>query len=175
MIAFSTILTNADTARRTRNAILDIIEKDQLFYTYRTPFGSITLEGNGTAVTRVCLGKRQLTGTRKADTILNQCANELLEYCAGKRMVFSVPTEVNGTDFQKRVWAAAATIPYGQSLTAKEVAEIIGEPQSYRMVGQAVKKNPLVLLIPAHRILSAGNDDSAKMRAAFRELEKRFA
>lgn len=150
-------------------------DKEQSFYTYMTPFGPLTLGADATGITRVALGERDLQGTKRATELLNRCANEFMEYFAGKRSVFSVPLRIEGTGFQKSVWEIAASIPYGHSMTAREVAAALGNPDAYRMVGQAVKRNSLVILIPAHRIVNTAQDESSKLRAAFRELERRYA
>ena len=114
------------------------------------------------------------------DRMMNRCATELLEYFSGKRSVFDLKLFEQGTDFQKQVWRACGLIPYGQTSTPQDVARSIGKPGSYRAVGTAVKDNPIAILIPAHRVvLSSGyvskRDDSAKLRAPFRERERKHS
>jgi methylated-DNA-[protein]-cysteine S-methyltransferase len=68
-----------------------------------------------------------------------------------------VPYDVlNGTEFQRRVWAAVADIPYGQTRTYKEVAEALGNPSMGRAVGAAVRANPLSIIVPGHRVVGTG-------------------
>lgn len=154
--------------------------KDRSYYTYRTPHGPLTVGVAGDAVCAVVLGKAKLEGTCKPSELSNACATELLEYFAGKRTAFDLPLAPEGTDFQKRVWHAVEAIPYGQTRTNADIAAAVGSPESFRMVGSAVKKNPIVALIPAHRVVGAngkpsGSDKHAQLRAAFLELERRNA
>lgn len=154
--------------------------KDRSYYTYRTPHGPLTIGVAGDAVCAVVLGEAKLAGTCKPSELSNACATELLEYFAGKRTAFDLPLAPEGTDFQKRVWHAVEAIPYGQTRTNADIAAAVGSPESFRMVGSAVKKNPIVALIPAHRVVGAngkpsGSDKHAQLRAAFLELERRNA
>ncbi len=151
-----------------------------VFYTYRMPFGKVTIASDGTSITRVVLGEEPLGGSFAPDALTNGCANQLVEYLSGKRAVFDVPISYAGTDFQRRVWDAVRAIPYSHTRTSRELAEAIGRPGSYRMVGTAVRQNPLVILIPAHRVVTSSghvnkSDAHAKLRAAFRELEQKYA
>lgn len=153
---------------------------DSSHYTYRTPYGPLTIGVRKDAVTAVSLGQVKLAGAHKPTETSNLCANELLEYFAGKRTAFDVRIEPEGSDFQRDVWRAIEAIPYGQTRTNAEIAEAAGHPGSFRMVGAAVKRNPIVAIIPAHRVVGAngktsGTDKSAQLRAAFLELERRFA
>ena len=111
---------------------------------------------------------------------MNDAATQINEYLAGKRAVFDVSLDPEGTDFQKSVWSAASHIPYGQTRTPSEIAELLGMPSSYRAVGAAVARNPIPILIPAHRIAGMNEhvdpqDRGAIMRARFRMLEKSFS
>lgn len=150
------------------------------YYTYPTPHGPITIGVEGDAVCLVALGETKMPGTRRPTELSNACANQLLEYFAGKRTAFDVPIRPAGTPFQQDVWRALQNIPYGQTRTYAEVAEAAGHPASFRMVGAAVKKNPLAVIVPAHRVVGAngrvvGADRHARLRAAFLELERRHA
>lgn len=131
---------------------------NRTFFTYQTPRGMITLESDGSALTRVVFGQQVLNGIKKPTELTNQAASELQEYFAGKRFAFSVPLNPEGTPFQKVVWEALLTIPYGETRTYKQIAEQIGHPQSYRAVGGANNKNPLPIFIPCHRVI--GTDGS---------------
>lgn len=149
------------------------------YFSYRTPFGSITIAAHDDAVTQVALGQVDLDGEYRPTEITNACANQLQQYFSGKRSAFSVPFSPAGTDFQKTVWETIGSIPYGQTRTPKEVAELIGNPESYRSVAKAAHDNPLVVLIPAHRVVPASGIESpgrsADLRKAFRELEQRYS
>ena len=80
---------------------------------------------------------------------------ELSEYFAGKRQVFSIPLHPMGTDFQQRVWQLLRTIPYGQTWSYKEQAIALGSPQSVRAVANANGMNRISILIPCHRVIGS--------------------
>lgn len=86
--------------------------------------------------------------------LLKQTIKELEEYTSGKRKKFSVPLDIQGTDFQKKVWKQMLKIPYGKTLSYKEVADLIKSPKSARAVGNACGKNNLPVIIPCHRVVS---------------------
>lgn len=78
---------------------------------------------------------------------------QLEEYFKEKRTRFNLPLDTKGTVFQKKVWAGLTTIPYGETVTYGELAEIIGHPRSFRAVGAAIGKNPLLIVVPCHRVV----------------------
>ena len=89
--------------------------------------------------------------------LLKTAARELHGYFDGRLKAFSVPVEATGgTEFQARVWTALREIPYGSTITYKELAVKIGKPKSARAIGGAVGKNPIPILIPCHRVLASG-------------------
>lgn len=80
---------------------------------------------------------------------------QIAAYLQGTRQSFDVAYRAQGTAFQQKVWAAIAAIPYGETRSYKQIAEAIGQPQAYRAVGGAANKNPLLLIIPCHRVVGA--------------------
>lgn len=86
---------------------------------------------------------------------LRKAAQELSEYFAGNRKEFDIPLNPKGTDFQKSVWNALCTIPYGKTMSYGQVAAQIGNPKASRAVGMANNKNPIPILIPCHRVIGA--------------------
>jgi methylated-DNA-[protein]-cysteine S-methyltransferase len=83
---------------------------------------------------------------------------QLAEYFAGQLTGFDLPVAPAGTDFQRRVWAALKTIPYGQTWSYAQLAEKIGRASAVRAVGLANGKNPIAVVIPCHRVI--GSDGS---------------
>ncbi len=149
------------------------------YYDYRTPHGRITVGVRDDAIYAVGLGYVDLEGAKRPCGLSNKCATELLEYFAGKRRDFDLPLSPEGSAFQLDVWKAVRSIPYGQTRTMTEVAQMIGRPESFRMVGAAVRRNPIAVLIPAHRVVGAngqvtGSDAQASRRAAFLQMEQRM-
>lgn len=84
-----------------------------------------------------------------------ECVRELKEYFAGERHEFDLPLAPEGTDFQRSVWDALLRIPYGETRTYKEIAESIGRDKASRAVGMACHANPIVILIPCHRVIGS--------------------
>jgi methylated-DNA-[protein]-cysteine S-methyltransferase len=85
-----------------------------------------------------------------------ECARQLSEYFAGKRMCFDLPLAPHGTPFQERVWREIARVPHGETITYGELAARAGSPGSARAAGAATGRNPLSLVVPCHRIVGTG-------------------
>lgn len=90
--------------------------------------------------------------------MLLHAERELGEYFAGERTSFSVPLDMIGTDFQKTVWTALLTIPFGETRSYGEIARQVGRPTAFRAVGAANGQNPLSIIAPCHRVI--GSDGS---------------
>lgn len=82
---------------------------------------------------------------------------ELKEYFQDQRKTFQLPFDLITTEFEKKALGVVAQIPFGTTLTYKQVAEKIMRPRSYRAVGNALAKNPLGIVIPCHRVLRSDN------------------
>ena len=80
---------------------------------------------------------------------------ELEQYFAGKLRVFDLPVSPEGTAFQKKVWEALRAIPFGETRSYGEIAEAVGGKRFSRAVGAANRKNPILILIPCHRVIGA--------------------
>lgn len=122
-----------------------------------TPLGWLKLESTEEALTRVERVRskpKNLKATRKPQ-ILKDSEKQLKEYFAGKRSNFDLKLNPQGTDFQKKVWKALTRIPYGKTLSYKEVAEKIKKPLAARAVGMANNKNPIPFIVPCHRVIGA--------------------
>lgn len=84
---------------------------------------------------------------------------QLLEYFAGKRKEFDCTCMLlGGTDFQRKVWTALYTIPYGETRSYKDIALQVESPKAFRAVGMSNNKNPISILIPCHRVIGANGD-----------------
>ncbi len=88
--------------------------------------------------------------------MLDKAEKQLGEYLSGKRKNFDIPFELEGTEFQKRVWAELQKIPYGETRSYKQIAAALKDPNASRAVGTANGKNPISLIIPCHRVINAG-------------------
>ena len=98
------------------------------------------------------------TKLRSDDPYLFGIFSQLEEYFAGTRKKFDVPLDLEGTDFQKKVWEELKKIPYGKTISYKTLAEKLGDVKSIRAVGKANGQNPIAIIIPCHRVI--GSDGS---------------
>lgn len=89
------------------------------------------------------------------DPVLLETERQLREYFAGQRKEFALPMDFWGTEFQKRVWSALLTIPFGETRSYAQIAEQIGCPAAVRAVGAANGKNPLSIIAPCHRVIGS--------------------
>lgn len=96
-----------------------------------------------------------LRKTDPAEKILKQTEHELNEYFKGLRRKFTIPLDIQGTPFQIQVWKELLKIPYGQKTSYKDIAEKIKNKKAVRAVGSANGKNPVCIIIPCHRVISA--------------------
>ena len=87
--------------------------------------------------------------------VLIAAERQLAEYFAGERKRFDLPLDFNGTEFQKQVWSALLTIPFGETRSYAEIARMIGRPAACRAVGAANGKNPISIVAPCHRVIGA--------------------
>lgn len=109
--------------------------------------------------------------------LLSMATIQLDEYFQGKRTVFSLPFKLTGTPFQLAVWKELQNIPYGKTISYKEIAQKINKPKAYRAVGMANNKNPLPIIIPCHRVIGSnrkliGYAGGLKLKNYLLELEK---
>lgn len=89
----------------------------------------------------------------KQSKVLNKTTKQLKDYSKSKNQKFELDIEFIGTDFQKLVWQELRKIPFGQTRTYQEIAKSIGKPKAYRAVASAVAKNPLIIIVPCHRVI----------------------
>lgn len=87
--------------------------------------------------------------------ILLETERQLREYFAGQRKEFALPLDFRGTEFQRRVWAALLTIPFGETRSYAQIAQQIGCPAAVRAVGAANGRNPLSIIAPCHRVVGS--------------------
>lgn len=92
-------------------------------------------------------------GEEKETEVLLEAKKQLTAYFEGKRKCFSLPLRLRGTPFQLRVWKALLTIPYGETRSYADIAHLIGQPKAVRAVGGANNRNPLMIVVPCHRVI----------------------
>jgi methylated-DNA-[protein]-cysteine S-methyltransferase len=90
-----------------------------------------------------------------AATHLFEAAEQIESYLLGERRSFELSLDIEGTPFQREVWAELQKIPYGVTLSYKELAIRLNKPKAFRAVGTANGRNPLTLIIPCHRVIAS--------------------
>lgn len=128
----------------------------RLYYdTYNGPLGRIYLVMMDSLLVGLCFERPHMRAARAPEELVH----ELDAYFDGTLREFSQKVSlINGTEFEKQVWLALRRIPYGETRTYKWMAEAVGCPKGSRAVGQALKKNPIPIVLPCHRIIeSDGN------------------
>ena len=122
-----------------------------------TPVGRLVLESDGEVLIGIWLpGESSVprSAGHDAPPVLKDTSTQLEEYFAGERTEFDVPMELDGTAFQKEVWAELSRIPYGETISYGVLARRVGRPKGPRAVGQANGKNPIPIIVPCHRVLA---------------------
>jgi methylated-DNA-[protein]-cysteine S-methyltransferase len=87
--------------------------------------------------------------------MLTETERQLTEYFCGKRDAFELSLDFAGTEFQRKVWAALLTIPFGETRSYGQIAAQVGSPKSVRAVGAANGRNPISIVAPCHRVIGA--------------------
>ncbi|OBJ10773.1 methylated-DNA--[protein]-cysteine S-methyltransferase [Mycobacterium colombiense] len=129
---------------------------------YRTidsPIGLLTLAGHGSVLTNLRMVDQTYEPSRSDWSPNPQAFGEAVEqlgaYFAGELTNFDVELDLRGTEFQRRVWRALQTIPYGETRSYGEIAEQIAAPGAARAVGLANGHNPIAIVVPCHRVIGA--------------------
>ena len=145
-------------------------------YYYDTYAGKIGIAEEAGAITDIVF--KTIDCPVEETELIRETKRQLDEYFAGKRKDFDVPTRLNGTEFQKRVWLALRDIPYGKTASYKDVAAAVGCPKGYRAVGMANNRNPISIIYPCHRVVGSdgsltGYGGGLDVKAKLLELERR--
>ncbi len=114
-----------------------------------------------------------------AEIFLIDAVKQLEEYFSGKRRTFNLEFNFVGTSFQKKVWQALIKIPFGQTVSYKEIAKRIHHPKAVRAVGTANGANPFCIVVPCHRVISSdgsmgGFGGGIALKEKLLELERSY-
>lgn len=125
-----------------------------------TPLGTLEITAENGKITGIELlrGKSDnVEGCRNAEdgAAIERAKTQLTEYFDSKRQEFDLDIELRGTDFQKSVWNVLRTIPYGRTMSYAQVAAAAGRPKAQRAAGSNIGKNPLLIVVPCHRVIKA--------------------
>lgn len=146
---------------------------NRILYTYyHSPIGELVLGSTGSALCladwryrkmRTAIDKRVCSFTKAElvhgdDEILEISRLQLDEYFQGNRKTFDLPLLLAGTPFQVSVWEQLLLIPYGKTMTFRQLAELLGNPEAVRAVASANGANALSIIVPCHRIIGLNGD-----------------
>jgi methylated-DNA-[protein]-cysteine S-methyltransferase len=152
---------------------------------YRTidsPIGPLALAGRGKVLTNLRMVDQTYEPDRTNwvpdDRAFRDAVEQLEEYFAGERTDFQLELSLAGSEFQRRVWQALLTIPYGETRSYGEIAEQIGASGAARAVGLANGRNPIAIIVPCHRVIGAsgsltGYGGGLERKQSLLELERR--
>ncbi len=125
---------------------------NQFYSTYESPLGTLYLTSNQDALLGVSFIS-EIREEQESSSVLEMAIQQLDAYFKGKLQQFKVPLEPYGTAFQKSVWKALCTIPYGTVVSYQDIAIAIDNAKAVRAVGMANNKNPISIIIPCHRVI----------------------
>jgi methylated-DNA-[protein]-cysteine S-methyltransferase len=126
---------------------------------YNSKVGILEIESTEKAITKVHFSdKKKIKSDPGIPPIIKKCLKQLDEYFEGKRKKFSLDLQLEGTEFQKKVWEQLMRIPFGETASYKDVAVAIGNEKAVRAVGGANGRNNIAIIIPCHRVIGADGD-----------------
>ncbi|HEX3039731.1 MAG TPA: methylated-DNA--[protein]-cysteine S-methyltransferase [Caproiciproducens sp.] len=146
---------------------------------YDFPVGTLVIAEDGAGITDIFRADGiKPDGLTEAETpMIKAAAKQLKEYFEGRRKKFELPLSLSGTDFQCSVWRALQAIPYGETRSYRQIAEQAGSPKACRAVGMANHCNPVMIVVPCHRVIGAdgsmvGYGGGLEMKEFLLRLEK---
>lgn len=139
---------------------------------YQTRLGELMIAADETGLVHLYpAGRLDSQGMQREETpLLGQAAKAVEDYMTGGSALFALPLSPQGTPFQRKVWEALRQIPYGETRSYGQLAEMVGNPKASRAVGAANGKNTILIAIPCHRVVGA--DGSLTGFAAGLEMKK---
>lgn len=135
-------------------SIDELIPRTPANCTFETPIGPIRIACDGLSITSITTGLSEwIEDKQPASPLLRQAKQEILEFLDGTRKEFTFLWCISGTPFLNAVRQAACDIPYGQTMTYKQLAQAAGNPKAARAAAKAMSSNTLPLVIPCHRVI----------------------
>ncbi len=144
------------------------------YHKYNSPIGTLYIGEDGSGICRLFLDESLDNAALSPEPtpLLKETAKQLDEYFSGIRKSFDIPFSWRGSEFQTKVWNAILDIPYGKTKSYKEIAEEIGNPNACRAVGMASNKNPVMIIVPCHRVI--GSDGSLTGYACGTDIKRKL-
>lgn len=124
-----------------------------MFAVYNTKIGKLKIEYENDVLTGIAYTKNEKEQGIRSE-LSDKTVLQLEEYFDGRRKEFDIPIKLRGTEFQKKVWNELLKIPYGATVSYKDIAIKIGNPKACRAVGMANHNNPILIIVPCHRVIN---------------------
>ncbi|MDE1994236.1 MAG: methylated-DNA--[protein]-cysteine S-methyltransferase [Rhizobiaceae bacterium] len=140
-------------------------EKDYFYKVANSPVGNLKLVASHEGLAAILWDRDRpkrvqlnIVAEDENHPMLLLAEQQLREYFAGERQVFDLPLDFSGTEFQKKVWQALLTIPFGETSSYMQIAQQIGAPKAIRAVGAANGRNPISIIAPCHRVIGSSGE-----------------
>ena len=136
-------------------------QTDKCFAVMESPIGCLSIIADDHGILEIRFPNNSTSlplATNKTNEFIERAIDQLRAYFDGRLKVFDLPLSLNGTDFQKGVWAQLQKIGHGDTASYRDVAVAMGNPKASRAVGMANNKNRIPIVIPCHRVI--GSDGS---------------
>jgi methylated-DNA-[protein]-cysteine S-methyltransferase len=117
-----------------------------------SPLGNIYVSTQDDSISTLRFTAEEIS-REPLDGLLLEVKKQLDDYFSGKRKAFNLPVLLSGTPFQYQVWSAVNKIPFGETTSYLKLSQEIGNPAAIRAVGAAIGANPILVIIPCHRII----------------------
>lgn len=127
--------------------------RERAFCFFETPVGLLRIAESEKGIVSLRFDDKASAPSEASGLYLDDACRQLSEYFLKKRRSFELPLDIRGSQFQLRVWSALERIPYGETRSYGEIAENIGNPKAARAVGLANNRNPILIIIPCHRVV----------------------
>jgi methylated-DNA-[protein]-cysteine S-methyltransferase len=122
--------------------------------TMNTPIGTLLIQASAQGITHVDFIDSE-TPANRPNALTTACRQQLQAYFDGKRKIFELPLDQQGTAFQKSVWNSLLKIQFGQAVSYRDIADMVNNRKAVRAVGAANGKNPIAIIVPCHRVIGA--------------------
>ena len=129
------------------------MKKKESYY-YKSPIGTIEITGTDKGLTSLYFVEEAFS-YGSIPSCLKSAVQQLDEYFNGKRKIFDLELNIQGTDFQKKVWKELLKIPHGATVSYLHIAKALGDRNATRAVGTANGRNPISVIVPCHRVIGS--------------------
>ena len=123
---------------------------------FDSPIGRLLIAADDAGICEIRLMKDgEEAAEGEGASLLNEAGRQMEEYFCGRRQSFDLPLSRRGTAFERAVWQALEAIPFGETRSYGQLAAQLGRPKAARAVGRACARNPLLIVVPCHRVIAS--------------------